>query len=622
MRGNAERVPVLPSMMQSRLISLSRKGRLLLSPVFAVILPLFVFLAPAVLVSFGREGRFGIALERLSPTRSVLTVFGRHLFYYSDLEPFLVLGGIIIGTFLASYILYPELGPAIAALRLRWGKGYTPAALALTCVGLAAFILHYGNRQWGGFDFSFLIDIGWRQVQGQLPYRDFICTMPPGFYLGLKYAFQLFGVRWEAVLLATAIFSCATFLWIYFLLAKLLECPPLAYFGAIAMQCAAMLTVSFWWYNNVTAITAAVFFLSCVLYLRRPDGTGEQISYVASLALLGLMKPNIAFPMAAAGVLCTLVAARRVRLLVLTFLAIGINIAFLAANHLDVSGMIASYLAVAGTRGLTAAGIELMAIPDFVRFVVCLFFLAVPLLAWWPRFQAAVKQPDGRELARTMLLLSAPVVSIFAMFTNMDLKDVEWPLLFCFGLILLSTGWPDDRARLARIYFSFMLALVVSDLCLGAARFRVALVGDFFSTYELRPPPALPFFGNLKAGPGLQDTVQQLQEILPSCPRPVFFGPRMEFAYAAFGLPSPAHLPVGWTPGTTFPAANEPAILQAWQAQSFATLIFWKRDFTNYSPEFLKMIQSSYEVDDSRARLTVFRRCATTPCSRSKRSAE
>src|SRR5579875_3771538 len=63
--------------------------------------------------------------------------------------------------------------------------------LTVTCGGLCWFIVHFGNRQFGGYDYSVLIDTGWRLANGQHPYTDFICTLPPAFMLGAKYAFAL-----------------------------------------------------------------------------------------------------------------------------------------------------------------------------------------------------------------------------------------------------------------------------------------------------------------------------------------------------------------------------------------------------------------------------------------------
>jgi hypothetical protein len=376
-----------------------------------------------------------------------------------------------------------------------------------------------------------------------------------------------------------------------------------------------MLSICYWWYNNVATIAATLFFLSCLLYFKRPHAAWTQVSYVVSLALLGLMKPNVAFPAALAGIVCTFVAAsEKTRVLILTFSAVAMNIAFLAANHVSLFGMMTTYLGVADTRGFATVGLDMMQREDVPRLLVCELILAIPFLAWWPQFRTALRQRNHRDLAYVLLLLSAPAVSLFAMCTNMDLKDVEWPLPLCFGVVLLDAGAADIHVRWRKIFLCFVLALMASDLYLGAIRDRVRMIGPFFTTNETLQP-GLSFFGNMQASRTFYDVNQELREILPVAPRPVFFGPRMEFGYAAFGLPSPAHLPVGWDPGTTFPLSEQPEILQAWHDHCFEILIFSKHDFTYYSAEFVKTIRQSYELNDDWPRLTVLRRRSSTACT-------
>ncbi len=127
----------------------------------------------------------------------------------------------------------------------------------------------FGNRQFGAYDFSILIDTGWRLVSGQKPYSDFVCTTPPGFYLGLKYAFAIFGVSWNAQLYATAILRVAAFFWMCRLFGLLVESRLAAFLLSFAIVSAAILTLDFWWYNNVTVIAATVFFLSSLAF---PNG--------------------------------------------------------------------------------------------------------------------------------------------------------------------------------------------------------------------------------------------------------------------------------------------------------------------------------------------------------------
>ncbi len=46
------------------------------------------------------------------------------------------------------------------------------------CVLSAAFAIHFGHSQFGGYDLSPLIDLNWRFSQGHIPGVDFINTLP------------------------------------------------------------------------------------------------------------------------------------------------------------------------------------------------------------------------------------------------------------------------------------------------------------------------------------------------------------------------------------------------------------------------------------------------------------
>src|SRR5258708_26963562 len=169
---------------------------------------------------------------------------------------------ILVGVFLTVFCLAPASVRVIQFFRLRWHDVYTYYTLLGICVFLWSFVVYAGRWQFGGFDFNILVEIGWRQILGQRPYIDFPATTPPGFNLGIKYAFELFGVNWDANLYFSAIFRFLTFLWIYWLMV-LMSLSRLASIAmAFAIECAAMLILCFWWYNNSVLILAAIFFLS------------------------------------------------------------------------------------------------------------------------------------------------------------------------------------------------------------------------------------------------------------------------------------------------------------------------------------------------------------------------
>lgn len=188
-----------------------------------------------------------------------------------------------LGVLLTVFFFLPRFDQAIAWLRKRWRGLYTVSALLVCFGGLAAFVFHFGNQQFGGFDFSILVDTAWRQFLGQTPYTDFVSTMPAGFNLGLKYAFDLMGPSWDSQLYATAIFACASLLWNYWLLGKLVETKLAAFLMALIIECAAILTLDFWWYNNITAVTATIFFLLLSRFSRRSfvDGCSGFVRRIA-----------------------------------------------------------------------------------------------------------------------------------------------------------------------------------------------------------------------------------------------------------------------------------------------------------------------------------------------------
>jgi len=523
---------------------------------------------------------------------------------------FLLLAG-IVG---AAYGSYDRLAQLADAIRRHSRPLYTGLALLAVCVALSAFILYFGNRQFGGFDQSVMVEAGWRLHQGQLPYRDFICTMPPGFFLGVKWADALFGVSWDAMLYACAIFSCVTFLWTFALLRKLLDDELAAFWIAFCIQDAAMLTMCFWHHSNVTSITAAVFFLSCWLYLQQPDRAGSSASYVASLALLGLMKPNVALPLIGmAGALMLVATPARAwwKLALLTLAGLGGFWGILAANGVSLGGMIASYRAVAVERGFAAYGTAGMPMPDAVRVIICLIGFSAPFVVWGPRFWEAWRTSDIRALAKNLLWMAAPITAAYAMVTNRDIKDVEWPLLLCSGAVLMFTAARLSPKWLTKFYVCFLITLSALDLYLGVVRYRIALIADFYAWEGRLTPPGIPFFEHMEAGDNFGLMVRQMSQVLKDDKQSVFFGPRMEFGYAAFRRPSPRHLPIWWHPGSSFVLTDEPRILTVWSASCFDTLIFARNDFTYYSPSFINVIWAHYERLPDQAEwseLTIFHR--------------
>ena len=82
---------------------------------------------------------------------------------------------------------------------------------SVSIVILWSIITEFGNRQFGGYDFSVLVDTPYRFVRNQQPYSDFYLTTPPIFAAGGWIAYKIFGITWIALVRFTAIFSILLF---------------------------------------------------------------------------------------------------------------------------------------------------------------------------------------------------------------------------------------------------------------------------------------------------------------------------------------------------------------------------------------------------------------------------
>jgi hypothetical protein len=538
-------------------------------------------------------------------------------------QAYLRLDTILAGVFLGAYLLTPATAAGVRWLRPRWRIAYTYGALAGICAFLWSFVVHFGRWQFDGFDFNIVIDLGWRQILGQQPYVDFPATTPPGFHLGIKYAFELFGVNWDANLYLSAIFACATFLWMYWLM-TLLRMGRLASLAvAFAIECAAMLTHCFWSYNNSTLILSAVFFLSCLVYAREPERVGVQVSYLVSLTLLSLMKPNIGGLMIAGGVgLLFFATKHKLRLVMLTLGAVVAALAVLALNHVPVGAMLTSYLSVAKRRGSVSARLAYAAMSPFERHssLFWVTVLSLPLLGVLPRLVKQIWRRDWRGMAFTLLFPLSLLVMFYGLATNGDFRDLECTaLLAAGGVITFGLQW--NGAILRRVTIAILCASIAGDLYYGAARTFVYLGGPhtFFEWQDNQHLIDSGFLNNMRVGAPMIEIEREVKQALDTNPGPYFLGPRLDFNYAVFGLPSPKRYPVTWAPETMFPISAETQIIQNWQQNRLRTLIFIKDlnsgplrvislAYSYYPQEFLDIIDNEYVRDDETYRdITVYR---------------
>jgi hypothetical protein len=490
-------------------------------------------------------------------------------------------------------------------------------------LGIALFmlILRFGMRQFGGFDHSVLVDVAWRLMQGQKPYVDFPCTLPPGFFLGAKYAFQIFGIKWRSLILVTAVFSLGLYSWALWLLLRIVAERYWALLLAVTIQATSLLLVSYWWYNPITSASAANFLLSATLFWHRPDDKAARLSYSLALLLFVLMKPNIV------GIIVPLVSIvfafsrrHRTKMLSLSAIAFVAFVLFLKLNEVTLPNLLNGYLAVA-RRG-TSLDQFLQDLPpvekrlSIVAFVLTLLPFLVSVVAAFPRLFARCP----------WFGLAGVLGGSYGFLTNGELKLVDLPpvLVGSFlvaaelrrnpghrsgALLELSPGWRRYAAALCII-------LVFSGFAQGLTRHRVKAIGPgaFFQYNLTRHPFPDGFFKGLYSGEVFWEVNQQIGDLLRrESNASVAFGPRLQWSYVVFNKTSPPNQPIWWHPGVSFVSTDEPRYVARFLDARYDLLVLNKNDATYLPDYFLKSLAQRYTVDQSYSRLTVLRRLEAVP---------
>lgn len=478
---------------------------------------------------------------------------------------------------------------------LKRRSSFAAALVALSAV-LAAVIVHFGNRQFGAIDESVAIDVGWRLFNGQQPYRDFICTIPVGFYLPPGWAFRLLGPAWSSLVALTAAFGVVTFVWQALLLRRLTTSPVWALLLAFAFQSLAVVIASFWWYNPLTNISAITLLLSALFLLREPESWFGRVSYVLALIILAAMKPNVAL-LTIAGATIVLLTSKRHRLVVVlcSAIAFALFVAGLALNHISLFDLLGSYLSIAKRANPS----PMLSFNDF-NLAERLMAGFTVLLAVWPVFGRRGKSGDWR--LRVLLTLSW-LTGVYTMLSHGEMKFLELPFLLVATTlpVFAVDGDPTARRRTATI----CIALTVIALTIGAMRHRIEKIGfgAFFEWNTVDVAPKNEFFRSLRTGPRFHDVLAQIEQLRRENPgKRIFYTIRLESMYAATGQQSPRGMPpLLWHRNTLHPQSMEPRIVKNFRDQNFDLVVCLFADFTHMPPDFENEFARRYRYSEEHA---------------------
>jgi len=521
----------------------------------------------------------------------------------------IVLGGAV--GIIAAALGWFDPAPPQAAVNTSLFYGVAAAA----CAGMALFICHYGMHQIGGFDHSVLVDSGWRLFNGQRAYVDFPCTLPVAFIVGAKFAFQWFGIYWRSFVVMAALFAMVSFGWSLYLLVALFgrRWPTLLW--AITLQAMTFMLACYWWYNPITAVTAVLYVLSAAFWLHRPGARGAMVSYGVALLAVATMKPNVA------GLIWPLVSIilffsprHRWNSLLISAGALAAFLIFLWINHLSFTGMLKGYLSVA-QRGASLKQFLLDLSPVARRAALAAAAIVVVPLA------AVIYQ--GRRVLfsrRPLVPLVALAGGLYGFITNGEQKLIDMPLVL-FGAILLVAELRCDSIPESGLVFSLPLwwnrylswvcvVLAAGGIAQGMGRDRIKAIGMplFFEYDDSKHVLDSGFFQGLHCGDVFFEVNRELFEVLRrESSSTLWFGPRIQWAYAAYGKPSPRQQPIWWHPGVAFAAADEETYFNRLVESRTEVLIFLKNDVAYYTQDKVQRLTQAYTVDQSFPMLTILR---------------
>ena len=486
------------------------------------------------------------------------------------------------------------------------------ATIAISAAALVTATHWCGMHQFGGFDHSMVVDFGWRLFSGQRPVTDFPVSAPISFFVGAAYAYALFGVSWQAIVLAIAFFSAGLFLWSVWLVGQFIESRWHRLLLALGAQIVCVLPVAYWWYNPLATATGVVFSFAAYAWLQKARSTATQFSYCAALFLLATMKPNVAGILIFAITLVLLTSREhRVRVVVLSAATFVLFLLWLQLHDISRIGCLQGYRGVAG-RGLEAG--PFFADPTGFEALVAILTLLYVLLPVAACLIAGTTVPAQWRGALVGLACATAGFSNFLAAGETKLVDLGMVLIGSALVARAWGAWVPATAGFPRLLTAYLTGMILIASCAAVAvavtRHRVRGIGPkMFFEYSLEDEPFRDgYFRGLRTGERFKDTYAQVSALVAqSAGKRLFFGPRMQWGYAAFRLPSPLGQPVWWHPGTSFTEEDTPAYLQHFFKQRHDLLILLKNDMTFYPPELVDGIRRDYTEDQSLSELTVFR---------------
>lgn len=197
-----------------------------------------------------------------------------------------------------------------------------------------------------------------------------------------------------------------------------------------------------------------------------------------------------------------------------------------------------------------------------------------------------------------MLVIGFSLISIYGFYSNGEFKIVDSTMM----AVAVGAIGSQSRSKHLRLAILWLLFSVnVWALVLGLNRERVRAIGWPFERTRLEFVSEESSFLTGVLGPErLRFLLSEVRQVLRELPREdvqdVWFGNRLQFLYAEYGLIPPGGTPSWYHPGVTFPAGSAETVENNFKERRHKILIFPKGDRTYYPASFLAWIAGNYDL--------------------------
>jgi hypothetical protein len=488
--------------------------------------------------------------------------------------------------------------------------------VAAVAIAVSVGILLLGNVQFPGEDGGITSLAGWQLHLGARAYVDFPADgLPPLYLLGTKWAYALFGVHWSSLVAMTALFGGLSFVALAVLVWRLGWGTTATILLPLMAVSVSVLPASFWWHNQLTAMSAALFLCAALLFVSRPQERWAQAALAGTAVLLSWSKANSA-GLLLLGAALVFLFSRRLRLKGLAVLA-GSGLAsllLLLALGVDVPAMLGSYF-VGASRVAQSGGFATYFIVNDSDEAKRTLMLVAPAIAVLLATLVVVvrSRPRSEQWASLVLCLIGVATGFVAMGTNNDHNMVELPVIAIGISGLLRLAMPAIKSRPLAVALPALLAatlatIAVNGLGYAVDRHRIMSAGQtiFYENTTLETFSEPPFFRGLRAGPMLTGTVKDIQAVLNlnhwnhRLDASAYFGPRLLWAYPAFGIRPAGGLPLWWQEYLEGLPRTRDAV-SAWVAAHFELAIFFRGngaegDYTWLPASLLASLHNDYDA--------------------------